>query len=433
MTLFRTSMALGVSAAALMAASSASAAGFYLQEQSARGAGRAYSGEVADTGTASVWWNPAALSGVERGELHGSLSGIFVDSEVSDDGSTITRPGQAEAPVGGRSSVDDVVQRGYLPSMAGAWRLTDRVVLGLSVASPYSFTSNYPGDSWTRYDALKSRLLTIDVQGTAAVQVNDWLNVGAGVSLQYSDATLTSAVPNLSPLLADGRQVLTGDGWDAGWTVGAQATPNDRLTIGASYRSKVEHTLDGHVSINGLLGPAAAANMEVDGAASFTTPWMAIIGARYRVTDQLTLNAQIQRIGWSEFESIDVHLPGGATQVTEQNYKDVTTAAVGVDYQWRPDLAFRAGVQYDPTPTPDEGRSARVPDGDRWLFAVGATKTVGENLNLDVAATYITFADSEINRDDVLFDGTALATPVALRGDVEGSAIVLSAGARWAF
>jgi long-chain fatty acid transport protein len=433
MTLFRTTLALGVAAGALVVAPHAAAAGFYLQEQSARATGRAYSGEVADTGVASIWWNPAAIATVEHGEVHGTMSAILVDSTVTDTGSTITRPLQAAAPVGGDGSIDDVIDNGYLPSMAAAWRLTDRVVLGLSVASPYSFTSNYPGDSWTRYDALKSRLLTIDVQGTAAVQVNDWLALGAGVSLQYSDATLTSAVPNLSPLLADGRQDLTGDGWDAGWTVGFTATPNDRLTIGGSYRSKVEHTLDGKVEISGLVGPAAAANMAVDGAASFNTPWMAVIGARYRLDDRWTLNAQVARIGWGEFESIDVHLPGGVTQVTEQNYEDVTTAAVGVDYQWRPDWTFRAGVQFDPTPTPEEGRSARVPDGDRWLFAVGATKQVGDSLALDMAASYITFEESEITRDDVIFGGTPLATPVSLRGEVEGSAVVLSAGARWTF
>lgn len=428
----RTLLALGVAGGAIAFASSASAAGFYLQEQSARGAGRAYSGEVADTGTASLWWNPAAITGIRHGEVSGSVSGIFIDSQVDDDGSTITRPGQPTRPIGGDPTADDPILTGYLPAMAGAWRLNEKVVLGLSVSSPYSFTSNYEWDSWTRYDALKSRLLTIDVQGTAAVAVTDWLDIGAGLSLQYSDATLTSALPNLSPLLPDGRQVLTGDGWDAGWTVGFQARPNDRWSIGGSYRSKVEHTLDGHVSITGLLGPAAAGNREVDGAAAFTTPWMAILGARWRVTDELTLNGQIQRIGWGEFESIDVMLPG-VTQVTEQNYEDVTTAAVGFDYQWRPDWTFRGGIQYDPTPTPDIGRSARVPDGDRWLFAAGASKTFGDSLIVDAGISYISFDESRIRRDDVVFAGTPLQTPVALNGTVEGSAVVVSTGVRWTF
>ncbi|ATQ42330.1 OmpP1/FadL family transporter [Caulobacter mirabilis] len=433
MTLSKSVLALGAAVGVLTFASQASAAGFYLQEQSARGTGRAYSGEVADKGVASLWWNPAAIAGLDRSEVYGSVSGILVNSEVNDNGSTITRPGQAAAPVGGAGRIDDPINNGVLPSGGVAWKLTDRVALGLSVASPYSFTSYYKGDSWTRYDALKSRLLTADVQATVGYHVNDWLDLGAGVSLVYSDATLTSAMPNLSPALADGRQELRGDGWDAGWVVGAQLHPTPDLTIGASYRSKVEHKLDGAVEVSGLLGPAAAANMKIDGQASFTTPWIATLGARWRLGEKTTLNAQIQRVGWSEFESIHVALPAGRSQSIEQNYEDTTTAAVGVDYQWRPDWTLRAGVQYDPTPTPDIGRSARVPDGDRWLFAAGATKTFNDRFSVDLAASYISFDKSTIDRTDVVYGGTPLATPVNLKGTVEGSAVVLSAGARWAF
>ena len=48
-------------------ASTAYADAFYLQAQSARGAGRAFSGEAADTGAASLWWNPAAIAGSDSG------------------------------------------------------------------------------------------------------------------------------------------------------------------------------------------------------------------------------------------------------------------------------------------------------------------------------------------------------------------------------
>src|SRR4028119_887096 len=50
----------------LLASQPAIASGFYLQEQSVRGWGRANSGEVADGGPASLWWNPAAIGWDER-------------------------------------------------------------------------------------------------------------------------------------------------------------------------------------------------------------------------------------------------------------------------------------------------------------------------------------------------------------------------------
>jgi hypothetical protein len=58
-------------------ASAANAQAFYLQEQSARGAGRAFSGEGADTGAASLWWNPAAIAGIENMDVSLSASAIL--------------------------------------------------------------------------------------------------------------------------------------------------------------------------------------------------------------------------------------------------------------------------------------------------------------------------------------------------------------------
>ena len=56
-----------------------------------------------------------------------------------------------------------------------------------------------------------------------------------------------------------------------GWTVGGQAHFG-QFTLGASYRSKIEHDLDGTVFVGGLVGPLAAANRDGPGSAKFTTP-----------------------------------------------------------------------------------------------------------------------------------------------------------------
>ncbi|MDI1363543.1 MAG: porin, partial [bacterium] len=417
---------------ALVAASQASASAFYLQEQSVRGTGRAYSGEVADRGAASLWWNPAAIAGLEHNEVYGGLNAIQVDSDVNNNGSTITRPippTGLTTPIGGDSRASKPIHDGVVPNLAGAWRINDQLALGLSVAAPYNFTTQYGPTSWARYDALKSRLTTVDVQGTVAYRVNDKLDLGVGVSAVHADAELTNALPNISPLQPDGLQSLKGDGWAYGFTAGAQYHATPTLTIGASYRSKIDQTLKGEVAVSGLLAPIPAANnFKVDGEAKITTPWMVNLGARWAMNDKVTLNGSVSRIGWSEFDAIRVKFAtSGST--TPQNYKDITTAAIGVDYQASPRLTLRTGVQYDPTPTPDVGRTARVPDGDRMMYAAGATWTATPNLLLDAAISYISFADTKISRDDV----TATGSTVRLRGDVTGSAVVMSTGVRYSF
>jgi long-chain fatty acid transport protein len=416
---------LALTAATAALALDARAGGFYLQEQSARGTGRAYSGEVADQGVQSLWWNPAAIARSGR-EAYVGANGIFVDGKSEDDGSSITFPGGRTFPVGGQPRGFNPVLPGLAPNLAIVAPVGSAFAVGLSLATPFDFATKYRPEAWTRYDAQTSQLRTLDIQLTGAMRAADWLDLGVAVDAQHSDAHLSAAYPNLSPLLPDGASRLSGDGWNWGYTVGAQAH-FDSLTLGASYRSKMDHDLDGRVVVSGLLPPLAAANLDIAGSASFTTPWIATLGGRYALTDRLTLNGQMQRFGWSEFDAIRVSTLAGP-QVLVQNYHDTTSGGVGFDYAANKALTLRAGVQYDPTPTPDLGRTSRVPDGDRWLFGAGATGDLGNGLKLDAAILYIDFKSSSINHTTPFYAGTPAATTVQTLGAFEGTGYVISLG-----
>lgn len=414
----------------LGAVAPAEAAGFYLQEQSVRGSGRAYAGQAADQGPDALWWNPAAIARSPR-QAYVGASAVLVSSRVTDQGSTITYPGGTVRPGGGTAKASDPIHDGVAPSFGVATPIGDRFALGLSLTAPYNFTTRYARDSWARYDALETRLTTADLQATAAVRAAGWLDLGVAVDAEYSDARLQTASPNLSPTLPDGVSQLSGNGWDFGFVLGAQAHVA-RLSLGASYRSAVSHDLHGRLFVGGLAGPLAGGNATVDGSARFRTPWIATLAARYRLTDRLTLDAQVQRFGWSKFDDIRVRTSAG-TQVLAQNYKDTTSGALGADYGLSPRLTLRAGVQYDPTPTPDGQRTARVPDGDRWMVAAGATAQVTDAVEVDAGVSYIAFSESRVRHDTTFYGGSPAAVTTALRGRVEGHGVVLALAARSRF
>jgi long-chain fatty acid transport protein len=426
-------LAAGAASAALIGVSSAAqAAGFLVQEQSARAVGRAFSGEVTDTGPASLWWNPASIMGMDgRGELYVGAHAIDVNADVINTGTTIRRPGQAAAPVGGIQSQSNPIDFGFVPNLNAAWKLTDRVAVGVAVNTPFNFTTRYDLGSFVRYQAMKSMLVNIDVQPTVAFKVNDALDIGVGADFSYANAKLTNALPNLSPLLPDASSRLAGDGWDFGWNVGLRAH-NEKGSIGVSYRSQIKHQLKGQVDVAGLLGPAPAANVTAAaGDADFTTPWMFTLGMKVNATDKLTLNAQVQRIGWSQFDAIRVSYLGRFS-VTPQNYKNTTTWGVGFDYKLRPNLTWRAGVQRDPTPTRPADRTARVPDSNRWIYATGGSYEMGRGA-IDLSVAYIHFADATFGSDATAFGGTPLVTPVAMSGTINGRGLVGSVGYRFWF
>ncbi|HEY0027189.1 MAG TPA: porin [Allosphingosinicella sp.] len=420
------------SAALLLASQPALASGFYLQEQSVRGWGRANSGEVADQGPASLWWNPAATGWDEGGSASFGATAIVPRGRVEDLGTRIDRPGVPPVPVGGASVLRDPVQKGVLPSAAAALRVGKNISLGLAISSPYSFTTDYDPNGWQRFQAIRTRLVTLDVQPSIAFAPSRRFSIGAALNVEYSDAFLSNALPNLAPGSPDARLRLTGDGIDFGWSVGAQVRPADRITLGIAYKSSIDHKLDGDVAITGLLGPLAARNIQSDIVARFSTPWQLIVGGRFGVTDRVTLNAQAVHVGWSKFERIDLGAP--LNTFIPQGYKNSWSYALGVDAQVSGRLTVRTGIQFDGTPTRDDRRDARVPDSDRVNYNVGASFRMGKRMTLDAAAGYTDFDTTPITRDERFYAGTAAQVDIFTDGQARHQrALVLSLGGRIGF
>ncbi|MDI7775648.1 outer membrane protein transport protein [Asticcacaulis sp. EMRT-3] len=424
-------LALGLGCSALMTGA-AQAAGFYLQDLSARQAGSAFSGAATAQGPDALWWNPASIAGTTTKQLSFGAAYIAPKGTVNDTGSVIVRPGQAPASVGGNPSAKGPILNGVLPNVSFSMPLNDRVAVGLTVNAPYSFETHYTGDSWARYNAEKTRLTTVDIQPTIAFKLNNWLNVGVGINAEYTKATLGNKLPNLSPALPDGDQVLEGDGWDTGWSVGAQAH-SGKLVAGLSYKSAIKHNLKGTVNISGLLGPLAASNMTQDGVtADFSTPSQLTAGLSYQATDRLALHGQVTNFGWSKFDAITLGAP--FNQAIPEDYRDTTSVAVGFDYVIDPKWTVRAGVQTDPTPTRDGHRDARVPDSDRIDYAIGTTWQMTPAFAIDAAFTYVGFKKTQLDYTTAAYAGTAAQTPILINGAVnDAKATVFMLGGHYSF
>jgi long-chain fatty acid transport protein len=419
-----------VAAGVLTPLDPAKASGFYLQEQSVRGWGRANSGEVADSGPASLWWNPASIGwdGTSSGAF--GATAILPLGRLEDQGTLIDRPGVAPMSVGGIPLQKNPVQKGLLPSNALALRLTDRLALGLAVTSPFSFTTDYDPDGWQRYSAIRTRLITLDVQPSIAFAPTGWLSLGAGVNVEYSDAFLSNAIPNLAPGSPDGRIILDGAGWDLGWSAGVQLRPAPRVTLGVSYKSSVEHDLEGRLTVRGLTGPLAARNVESDTVARFSTPWQLIVGMRAGVTERTTLNLQAVRFGWSKFDRITLSSGG---EIPE-GYRNTWSFAVGADHAVSDSLTLRAGVQFDQTPTRDSTRDPRVPDSNRVNYNAGASYRMSKRFTVDAAAGFTDLQDEPISRDERFYAGTPAQTDVLTSGRVTNQRVFVAAfGGRLSF
>jgi long-chain fatty acid transport protein len=423
-------------------AAQASAAAFYLQEQSTKAIGRAFSGEASEQGAQQQWWNPAAIGGITGFDSYFGATAILPHADSRDIGSTVQGPallGGLTVPVGGNPNQHNPVNNGYLPNGGFAIPLGDKFDFGFTATSPYSFTTNYANDSWARYGADKTRLRTFDFQPSLAFHTGG-LSIGAGPNVEYVRATLSNFLPDpVAPtLLPDGHQYLKGSGWDVGYSFGFQYH-NSKVDIGASYKSAIKHKLGGHLIIDGF-SPAdplsGQLNQRVNGAsASFTTPWQVNLGVRYHVTPALTINGQITRFGWDKFSAIQLgDLPAAlGDQVIDENYHNTFAYALGFDYKISPKLTVRGGVQRDLSPISSGNRDPRVPDGNRWNFAAGGSYEMTHSMGVDFAASYDKIKSERIDKTDTLL-APPLTETLFNDGYLDnGRAIVVSLGGHMHF
>ncbi|MFP4243752.1 MAG: OmpP1/FadL family transporter, partial [Ectothiorhodospira sp.] len=241
-----------LAAGGMFAAEPVRAAGFYIQEQSVSGLGRAFAGEAAVARDAStVFFNPAGMTHLSGPELQLASHLLMPKAEVENDGSTVTTPGTggAPAPVTGGSG-GNPYDPTPVPNLFYARPLNADTWIGFGVTAPFGLVNDYDEDFFARYDSTETDLKVLNLQPSLAYRVSERLSIGGGLDIQRAKATLKSAIPDPTvhggPTVAtDGEQRLDADSWDFGFNLGLtwQATPATRL--GAHYRQGIEHELDG--------------------------------------------------------------------------------------------------------------------------------------------------------------------------------------------
>ncbi len=410
---------------ALMVSTSAHAAGFYIQEQSVSAGGSAYAGAASNIKDAStIFFNPAGLTKLSGPQANLGVQLLIPNGELEDTGSTSPLGGPISGGDGGNPYNPTPVPSGYAAMPVSA---IDGLWVGIGVTAPFGLANKYDADYFGRFDSIKTELLTTDIQPSIAYKINDKISIGGGLNIQRASAELTNAA--LLPIapFGTGTSKLKGDDWGFGYTAGAQIELTPTTTLGLNYRSSIHYDLKGRVEIADT--PTGASFFSADAQAALVTPDKASIGLSQKLDSKWTVMGQVNWMGWSNFNDItaiptEAGLPTTPAPVV-QNYQNVWSYAVGAEYAYSPEWTFRGGVQYDNTPTVDEFRTTRTPDGDRTWFAGGATYNINDRLSLDLNATYIHIASETI---DVVRNGTAVVS-----ADTEGDVGIVGIGLNYKF
>ncbi|MDP3420392.1 MAG: outer membrane protein transport protein [Thiobacillus sp.] len=376
----------------------ASAAGFALIEQNASGLGNAYAGQAAAaTDASTIFFNPAGMTLLPDRQV--VMAGHLILPQARFSGSS---------NIGGGNG-GDAGGLAFVPNAYFAFRLTPDVHLGVGMNAPFGLATKYDPTWAGRTQAIKSELKTINLNPSIAWKASDTLSLGAGLSLQYAEATLSNATgAGLPPNVG----VVKGDDYGWGFNLGAlwQATPATR--IGLTYRSEVEYTLEGDLKVNGVTAQAPVF-------ANATMPDSALLSVFHKLNERWDLLADLTWTGWSDFRELRIVNGAGATVIlTEHNWRDTWRYSLGANYHHSNKLTLRGGVAFDQRAASDEFRTARIPDEDRTWLAFGAQYRLSERSRIDVGYAHLFVKDARLNKTE---------GGVALAGTYEASVDILSA------
>jgi long-chain fatty acid transport protein len=397
-----------------IAASQADAAGFYLQEQSVSGLGNAFAGQVATPRDSSIiYFNPAGMTHLKGTNANIGVHLVAPNADMTNNGSTQALGGVTGGD-GGNPYDATPVPNGSISHET----IDDTLWLGLVVSSPFGLGSDYGTEWFGRNDSTKTHLKTIEITPSFAYKVNEKLSVGGGITYQHADATLenvTTTAPN-----NDVFTQLKGDDHSFGWNVGVLYEPIEGTLLGAHYRSNIDHELEGFLTAPSTLLAATA---------ELNLPNIAQFGINQRINDKWSVQAGATWFGWNSFDNITAFDLGNTQRSrTEQNYQTTWAFAVGGEYEMNDKWKFRAGYQFDETPTTDEYRTSRTPDGDRHWFAAGTTYTINEKMSLDFAATYI-----DVGEESIDVTRNLAAAPATVRANTDGYVGIVALGLNYKF
>lgn len=421
----------------VLGAGVASADSFAINEYTSSDLGRANSGRVVQTeDPAAAFGNPALMTDFDGKAVSVGVSAILGDATYTDLGST-DAIGQ---PLGGDTS--GIIEDAYVPYAHGVFPIAERWWLGISVTAPFGLATAYEDDWSGRYQAIDSDLKTININPSLAYKLNDQFSFGGGVSIQYVEAELSSAIDfgtvcfsqvgpaqcsalGVLPQTADGRSTIEGEDWSIGWNLGMTYTPNDAWKFGFHYRSGVDHKLTGdadfEVPAQAQFLTATGAFMDTPAKAYLDLPAAWEIGASWKVTPKATIYADAIWMEWSSLEELRVQFTNNAQpdSVEPLRYEDAGRYSIGADYDLTDSWTIRAGFAYDETPVQPDHRSARIPDHDRQIYAVGTSWTPVENWTFDLAYNRIEIGETTFDatgrfNDRVYGDYTGEADLIAI-------------------
>lgn len=416
-TFGKLTIAAALCSSAIMCASTASAAGFQLTEQSVAGMGRAHAGAgIVGDDVSAIHFNPAGMT-----LLHGlqtTVAGTYVSLDIDYKGLNGARENGRDKPAS-------------IPAAFLSYQVNDSLWLGLAITSPYGMRIRYGSDWSENQRGISGSVTTVDINPNIAWKVNDYISIGGGVSALWAHSKIKSGLPAkqtqaLPAALGGGSLDIPlggqfeykGSDWMFTYNLGLMVSPTEDLRFGVSYRSSAHVTARGDYYIRGN----AVMNGEGDGKGRLQTPETVYISATWKPIQKLRLSGLARWANWKKFENMrfsmdnlsNLHATQGAMDLAqsfppalaqgaigaiqsklgnvniENNWKAAWLFSLGADLDVTDQWTIRGGVALETDPIKQQNlRTALIPDTKRLWLTCGLSWKPTPKWQVDMAYGHI--------------------------------------------
>ena len=409
----------------LVSASAASASGFQVNLGGQKNIGMGGVGVGLSLDQAAMFYNPGALAMVRENGVQLGFNGA------------IARSSYRSADGGDQRQLDNKLVTPF-NFYAGFGPKDAKYKFGVAVYTPYGSTLKY-ADGWEgRYALTEITLQSLYVQPTASYAITPTLSVGAGLMiLAYGSVNLQKDLP-----LPTGPGHITLDGktkTQFGYNAGIFFKPSNKMSVGVSYRSKIDATVDnGSITYSGLpaAGSASAALINrsftaTNFTATLPLPAVANIGIGVMPNEKLTIGLDASLTFWSAYRTLDFGfsgnngngtgegLVGGSNFSTSKRfYQDALAFRLGGQYKVDDKLTVRLGTSYDFSAVKDGYVGPETPDADRIIGTAGLSYQATEHFGVDASFLFEAFRQRTQTQAQLQDNGTTDRVAGTYRTDI---------------
>ncbi len=378
-----------LAATALAACLSAGAQGYQVNlqgqvQQAMGGAGTAYMQDAA-----ALFFNPGGASFVKENSVNLGVSPTISNIQFLDRNTGQTA--RTESPVS------------YPFAAYALFGLKDssKLKFGLAVYTPFGSTVQWE-DGWMgRYALTRLQLQSIFFQPTVSYKITDKIGFGAGFVYATGKVNLQKDLPVVDASGKAGHAELDGAAKGFGFNAGLYFQATDELSLGLSYRSRVNMKVDNGDAT--FTVPASLSSNFPNGKFSSELPLPDVItlGVAYKVDPDLTLALDINYVGWKAYDTLAFDYTNNTTSLADtksaRKYKSSPAFRLGAQYKLTEAFAVRLGLGYTISPVQDGYLTPETPDANRINYIIGLGYTFNKKFGVNASFQFTTLKREDTN------------------------------------